>query len=194
MTAGSGIVHSERASDDIAVTSRLHGIQSWLALPLDLEETDPSFIHYPAGELPEAQHGGCTVHVIMGEAYGLRSPVRTYSPTLYLEVEAARGAALALPRTDELAVYVVEGVIAIAGREYREGTLAVAAPSADIVFEASSDSRLMVLGGANLGPRHIWWNFVSSSKERIERAKRDWAEGRFAKVPGDDEFIPLPER
>jgi redox-sensitive bicupin YhaK (pirin superfamily) len=193
MTAGSGIVHSERASDDLAVTSRLHGIQSWLALPSELEETEPSFIHYEATDLPVVGSGGCTVHVIMGDAYGRTSPVRTYSPTLYLEVAAPVGAALALPRADELALYVVAGTVSIEGQHYGEGRLAVAAPGADIVLQAVTAARLMVLGGASLGPRHIWWNFVSSSKERIERAKRDWADGRFAKVPGDDEFIPLPE-
>ena len=194
MTAGRGIVHSERAGDDFAITSRLHGIQSWLALPLELEETEPSFLHYAASDLPVVKSGGCTVHVIMGEAYGSTSPVRTYSPTLYLEVEAPRDTALALPHADELALYVVEGTVSIQGTDYSEGTLAVAAAGADIVLRAATDSRLMVLGGASVGARHIWWNFVSSSKERIERAKRDWTDGRFAKVPGDDEFIPLPER
>jgi redox-sensitive bicupin YhaK (pirin superfamily) len=195
MTAGRGIVHSERASDDLAVTSRLHGIQSWLALPLDLEEMEPGFVHYAAASLPELALGGATMRVIMGAAYGARSPVATYSPTLYLEVRLPAGAELALPNdASERAAYVTEGAVAIGGREYGEGTLAVARTGADVRVRATEPSRLMVVGGEPLGPRHIWWNFVSSSKQRIEQAKRDWAEGRLGKVPGDDEFIPLPDR
>ena len=195
MTAGRGIVHSERASDDLAVTSHLHGIQSWLALPLELEETKPGFIHYPAASLPELTLGGATVRVIMGAAHGARSPVVTYSPTLYLEVRLPAGAELALPNdVSERAAYVTEGVIAVAGQEYREGTMLIARTGADVLLRANVASRVMVVGGEPLGQRHIWWNFVSSSKERIEQAKRDWTEGRMGKVPGDDEFIPLPER
>jgi redox-sensitive bicupin YhaK (pirin superfamily) len=195
MTAGRGIVHSERASDDIAVTSRLHGIQSWIALPLEQEEREPEFIHYPTASLPELQLDGATVRVIIGTAYGARSPVATYSPTLYLEVRLAAGATLALPNdASERAVYVTEGAVTIDGQEYREGTMAVARTGAEVRLRANAPSRVMVVGGEPLGPRHIWWNFVSSSKERIEQAKRDWTEGRYGRVPGDDEFIPLPDR
>ncbi|HVY66465.1 MAG TPA: pirin family protein [Gammaproteobacteria bacterium] len=195
MTAGRGIVHSERASDDIAVTSHLHGIQSWIALPLELEEMEPGFIHYPKASLPELALGGATVRVIMGEAYGARSPVTTYSPTLYLEVGMPAGAELALPSdVAERAAYVAEGAVTIADRAYAEGTLAVARTGTPITLRASTASRVMVVGGEPLGQRHIWWNFVSSSKERIEQAKQDWAAGRMGKVPGDDEFIPLPDR
>jgi hypothetical protein len=195
MTAGRGIVHSERASDDLAVTSRLHGIQSWLALPTEQEEMVPSFIHYDAAALPQAVIGGATVRVIMGTAYGRTSPVLTHSPTLYFEAVLPAGAELAMPTTvSERAVYVVAGRISIADRAYGEGTLAVAQTGADVRLRAVDESRIMVLGGEPLGPRHIWWNFVSSSQERIEIAKRDWTEGRMGKVPGDDEFIPLPDR
>ena len=195
MTAGRGIVHSERASDDISVTSHLHGIQSWIALPLDREEMEPSFIHYPTASLPELKLGGATVRVIMGSAYGERSPVVTYSPTLYLEVRLNAGADLELPRdANERAVYVVEGTISIDGQPYREGTMAVARTGADVRLRADGPSRVMAVGGEPVGPRHIWWNFVSSSKERIEQAKRDWTAGRIGKVPGDDELIPLPDR
>ena len=195
MTAGRGIVHSERASDDLAVTSHLHGIQSWLALPLDLEEMEPGFIHYPTASLPELNLGGATVLVIMGAAYGARSPVATYSPTLYLEVRLPAGAELTLPNdASERAAYVTEGAVTIAGHEYTEGKLAVARTGADVRLRANAPSRVMVVGGEPLGRRHIWWNFVSSSKERIEQAKRDWAESRMGKVRGDDEFIPLPEQ
>ncbi len=195
MTAGSGIVHSERASDDIAVTSHLHGIQSWLALPLELEEMEPGFIHYPTASLPELTQGGATVRVIMGAAYGARSPVATYSPTLYLEVRLPAGAELALPNdVSERAAYVTEGTVTVEGQQYREGTMLVARTGAVVRLRASAPSRVMVVGGEPLGRRHIWWNFVSSSNERIEQAKRDWAESRLGKVPGDDEFIPLPDR
>ena len=195
MTAGRGIVHSERASDDLAVTSRLHGIQSWLALPVDLEEMKPGFIHYPAASLPELTLDGTTVRVIMGEAYGARSPVATHSPTLYLEARLAAGSELMLPdHMSERAAYVTEGAVNVAGQEHREGTMLVARVGADVRLRATVPSRVMVVGGEPLGQRHIWWNFVSSSKERIEQAKRDWAESRMGAVPGDDEFIPLPER
>jgi len=195
MTAGRGIVHSERASDDLAVTSRLHGIQSWLALPLEHEEMEPGFIHYPTTSLPELSLGGATVRVIMGAAYGARSAVATYSPTLYLEMRLPAGTELALPKdVSERAAYVVEGAVTVAGVEYRDGAMLVARTGADVRLRASVPSRVMVVGGEPLGPRHIWWNFVSSSKERIEQAKRDWTENAMGKVPGDDEFIPLPER
>jgi len=195
MTAGRGIVHSERASDDIAVKSRLHGIQSWLALPLDLEEMEPGFVHYSTASLPELNVGAATVRVIMGTAYGARSPVATYSPTLYLEARLPAGSELALPNdVSERAAYVTEGAVSIEGEEHGEGTMVVARTGATVLLRASETSRVMVVGGEPLGPRHIWWNFVSSSKERIEQAKRDWAEGRMGKVPGDDEFIPLPDR
>lgn len=195
MTAGRGIVHSERASDDLAVTSRLHGMQSWIALPVDLEEMEPSFIHYPASGLPELELDGCTVRVIMGKAYGVDAPVLTYSETLYAELRLPQGAALTvLDETPERAVYVVSGKLEIDGHEYGEGTLAVLRKGAEAPLRAIAETRAMLLGGTSLGTRHIWWNFVSSRAERIEQAKRDWVDMRFGRVPGDDEFIPLPER
>lgn len=194
MTAGHGIVHSERAND-VSKEQPLHGIQSWLALPIELEEIEPTFLHYPASSLPERVIEGCTVRLIMGSAYGLDSPVLTYSPTLYFEAALPAGAKLSvLDEADERAVYVVSGRIGIGADDYAEGTLAVLKPGVDAPLAAASAARVLVIGGAPLGRRHIWWNFVSSSEERIERAKRDWAEGRIGKVPGDDEFIPLPER
>ncbi len=193
MTAGRGIVHSERAGDDLAVTSRLHGIQSWIALPLDLEEMEPTFLHYPASSLPERSIDGCTVRVIMGSAYGLQSPVLTYSPTLYFEATLPQGGALAvLDEAPERAVYVVSGRVAIGDDTYGEGTLAVLRAGSTVPLRAETETRAIVIGGAPVGPRHIWWNFVSSSEARIERAKRDWAEMRMGNVPGDDEYIPLP--
>jgi len=196
MTAGRGIVHSERASErDLPVTSRLHGIQSWTALPLESEEMEPSFIHYAASTLPEIEVNGCRVTVIMGAAFGERSPVATYSPTLYLEVRMPRGASFVLPAgAAERAAYVVSGAVGVGEREHRDGMLAVMRAGATPTLAAAEDSRVMVIGGEPVGTRHIWWNFVSSSKERIERAKLDWVSGRIGKVAGDDEFIPLPER
>jgi redox-sensitive bicupin YhaK (pirin superfamily) len=194
MTAGRGIVHSERASEDLNRTSRLHGIQSWMALPLEQEEMEPSFIHYPAATLPELVIDGCTVRLIMGSAYGETSPVATYSPTLYLELRLPLGARFTLPQEHaERAAYVVTGAVQIDGGTYTEGTMVVARPHAEVQLTATAASRVMVIGGDAVGARHIWWNFVASSKERIERAKRDWVEGRMGKVPGDEEFIPLPE-
>jgi redox-sensitive bicupin YhaK (pirin superfamily) len=193
MTAGRGIVHSERAAGDLAVTSRLHGVQSWIALPLELEEMEPTFLHYPASSLPERSIEGCSVRVIMGSAYGLLSPVLTYSPTLYFAATVPQGGALAvLDEAPERAVYVASGRVAIGDAVYGEGTLAVLRAGSTVPLRAEDEARVIVVGGAAVGPRHIWWNFVSSSEARIERAKRDWAEMRMGRVPGDDEFIPLP--
>ncbi|MEL7448779.1 MAG: pirin family protein [Pseudomonadota bacterium] len=194
MTAGRGIAHSERAGQDLNETSSLHGIQSWMALPLDEEEREPAFVHYPASEIPEVEVGGAIVRVIMGEAFGAVSPVHTYSPTLYLELEMPAGSALDLPsHVPERALYVVSGEVSIAGETFEEGQMAVLSAGPDVPLAAASDSRVMAIGGDAVGERHIWWNYVSSSSERIESAKADWKEGRFDKVPGDDEFIPLPE-
>ncbi len=193
MTAGRGIVHSERAGEDLHTTSRLHGIQSWMALPLDDEECVPDFTHYPADSIPGFEHRGTAIRVIIGSAFGHQSPVRQYAPTLYLECRMPAGGALQLPReTEELAVYVVSGEIRLGDRRIGEGLMAVACEDSGLQIEAAADSLLMVIGGARLGERHIWWNFVSSSRQRIEQAKDDWRENRFTGVPGDDEFIPLP--
>ncbi len=194
MTAGRGIVHSERASDDLEATSRLHGLQSWIALPLELEEMEPSFLHYPAASLPERDFDGCKLRAIIGNAYGMQSPVLTYSPTLYLEASLPAGGELVLlDEAQERAVYVVSGRVMIGDAGYAEGTLAVVREGATPKLRASGATRLVVIGGAPVGPRHIWWNFVHSSEERIERAKQDWAAMRMGTVPGDDEFIPLPD-
>jgi len=194
MTAGRGIVHSERAGDDLHTSSRLHGIQSWIALPTVLEEIEPGFLHYPASSLPQIELVDCTVRVIMGAAFGHTSPVKTYSATLYLECLLQAGAELTLPgHHEELALYVVSGEISVEEQNYPGGVMAVAAAGKSVQLKAGADSRVMVIGGDTLGPRTVWWNFVSSSRDRIERAKQDWKEGRFDLVPGDDEFIPLPE-
>jgi redox-sensitive bicupin YhaK (pirin superfamily) len=194
MTAGSGIVHSERAGDDLNETSRLHGIQSWMALPDDDEECEAAFHHYPAEDLPGLDIDGVSVRVIIGEAYGHASPVHAYSSTLYLECVMPKGSELTLPDAyDEIAAYVVSGGITIDGRSFGEGVMAVASAGAAMTLTAEAESRVMVIGGEPLGERHIFWNFVSSSKARIEQAKSDWRERKFGEIPGETGFIPLPD-
>ncbi|TGD73363.1 pirin family protein [Mangrovimicrobium sediminis] len=194
MVAGSGIVHSERAGSDLDTTSHLHGIQSWIALPVAQEEIDAAFTHYAAGDLPELSLAGARVRIIMGEAYGESSPVQTFSRTLYLDIEMQAGAELALPEGEaELAFYVVEGSVEVDAETVQAGVMAIACPEQRVQLRALESSRVMVIGGDNIGPRQLFWNFVSSRPERIEQAKQDWRDKRFAMVPGDDEFIPLPE-
>ena len=195
MTAGRGIVHSERSPADAREHgARMHGIQSWVALPGDAEECDPAFVHYPASALPGRDADGVRLRVIAGEAYGLRSPVECASPTFYVEAHLSAGATLAMPDGyRERALYVVDGAVEIAGRAFGESAMPVFAEGADVNVRATCDTHLMLLGGEPLGERQIWWNFVSSRAERIEQAKADWKAQRFEKVPGETEFIPLPE-
>ena len=194
MTAGRGIVHSERAGDDLNEDSRLHGIQSWMALPDRAEEADPAFVHYPADGLPELELEGVHVRVIIGAAYGHESPVMVPSPTLYLDCRMPAGTQIELPEGNrELAAYVVSGSVDVDQEGIGEGVMVVASKGSSLRLVAQQDSHLMVIGGDPVGHRHIWWNFVSSSKARIEQAKDDWREGRFDRVPDEEEFIPLPE-
>jgi redox-sensitive bicupin YhaK (pirin superfamily) len=196
MTAGRGIVHSERTSAEVSATEhRVHGIQSWVALPLDDAETEPSFCHHPADSLPEITQRTTTLRLIAGSAYGHTAPVKTFSKMFYIDAPLPAGGSVTLPDDhEERAVYVADGAVTIAGDTYTAGNMVAVAPGADIAVEGIEGSRTMLLGGEPIdGQRNIWWNFVSSSKERIEQAKDDWASGRFEKVPGDDEFIPLPE-
>lgn len=194
MTAGKGIVHSERAGSDLDKLAALHGIQSWMALPSDLAEMEPAFEHIPAASLPRFDVDDAHVCVIMGEAYGHTSPATAYSPILYLDCELPKGAVLDLPDTySELAVYVVGGSVGIDDDSYPGGVMAVACSDRQITLAAHEDSRVMVIGGDSVGKRKLWWNFVATSPERLEQAKQDWKAGRFGSVPGDDEFIPLPE-
>jgi redox-sensitive bicupin YhaK (pirin superfamily) len=196
MTAGRGIVHSERSgADSRKAGAVVHGIQSWVALPTELEETEPAFQHVARKSLPELSLPGARVRVIAGEAFGATSPVKVLSPLFYVEARLDAGAELALPEEHaERAAYVVEGSVAVDGQPVGPETMAVAETGAHATICALQDSRVMLLGGAPVGKRYIWWNFVSSSEERIERAKREWKAGEFPKVPGDDvEFVPLPE-
>jgi redox-sensitive bicupin YhaK (pirin superfamily) len=196
MTAGRGIAHSERSPASARQGSEaMFGIQSWIALPRHHEETDPSFQHFGAATLPVVEDGGCRARVIAGSAFGRTSPVGMLSEWFYVEVALAQGASAPLdPDHEERAVYVVEGEVEIAGDRFEGPRLLVFRPGDRITIRALRASRMMWLGGAALeGPRYIWWNFVSSRKERIEQAKEDWTTGRFERVPGETEFIPLPE-
>jgi len=194
MTAGRGIVHSERSDDNLDRVSRLHGIQAWMALPRKLEECDPDFTHYPASSLPGFEQDGVSIRVIMGEMSGHESPVLQTVPTLYLECHLKTGAVLSLPDNyDEIAAYVVVGELRIGQTMVAEGLMVVAAAGETMRLEATCDSHVMIVGGAKFGKRHLWWNYVSSSQQRIEQAKQDWRENRFDAVPGESEFIPLPD-
>lgn len=195
MTAGRGIVHSERtAPDQRAQGAHLHGIQAWVALPLHAEDTEPSFHHHPAPTLPDISRHGVNLRLIAGHAFGQHAPVATYSDLFYLDALFTADAALELPpEYTEQAFYVVEGAASVGDRRFGPGTLVLLKPERVVTVQAGAGTRLMLLGGEPLeGERHIWWNFVSSSPERIEQAKDDWAAGRFAPVPGESESIPLP--
>lgn len=198
MTAGRGIVHSERtAPADLSRIRKVFGIQSWVALPKRHEETAPAFDHIAAHELPVIDDRGISARVIAGSLYGVTSPVKTQSDLFYADVQMAAGTALPLPvEHEERGVYVAEGAIDSAGQQFEEGRLLVFRAGDAITLRARTNARIMLLGGEPMdGPRFIWWNFVSSSKERIEAAKDDWKHARFAIVPGDEkDFIPLPEK
>lgn len=196
MTAGKGIVHSERTPTLQRSTGQsVYGIQSWVALPKVHEDTTPGFEHVSAAALPILEDHGCRVRVVAGSIYGATSPVKTHSDLFYADVRLDPGARLPLP-TDhvERGVYIAEGSIEVAGEVHEAGRLVVLHPRDPIVVSSTQGARFMMLGGEPMdGPRYIWWNFVSSSKEKIEAAKQDWARARFRIVPGDEkEFIPLP--
>ena len=207
MVAGKGIVHSERERPEVnEVEHRLHGLQLWLALPEKDEETDPAFYHYPGEDLPVVKVGsesdGVAVRVMMGAAYGVTSPVKTHANTLYIEADLKQGQSLALPEADERGLYLVAGKVEARDNSGQASEavlidkhhLAVLSENADVQITALEDTRLALIGGENIGPRHLFWNFASSSKERIEQAGQDWKNGKFPKIPGDEvEFIPLPE-
>jgi redox-sensitive bicupin YhaK (pirin superfamily) len=195
MSAGLGIVHSERTPAAARASgAHVHGIQSWVALPDGEEDGEPTFVHYPASTLPGRMADGVALTVIAGEAFGLKSPVATRWPTLYVHVQMATDATLQVPPDHaERAAYVVEGELIIGEVRVTAGELAVMDPGVTITLRACGNVRAMLLGGARFPtPRHIWWNFVSSSEERIARAKERWKRREFPAVPGESEFIPLP--
>lgn len=193
MTAGKGVTHSERSPDiERAAGHPLYGIQSWVALPQAYAEVEPNFHHHAAADIPVIEQGGARLSLIAGSAYGKTSPVKVYSETVYLIGDLAAGAKIALPQTGELAVYVVSGAARVEETVLAEGQMAVLSGAASLASD--SGAKVVILGGAPLdGPRTIWWNFVSASPERIEQAKADWKAGRFDPVPGETEFIPLPD-
>jgi redox-sensitive bicupin YhaK (pirin superfamily) len=196
MTAGRGISHSERFEDPAAFAGDgLELLQSWVALPEAFEEAEPAFNSYPVQALPEAQAAGVWMRLIAGHAFGLRSPVRTHSPLFYVHARMSDGSQAGLPDEHvERAAYVVSGSLEFEGSAFRPGQMLVFAPGSRPILRATAPCTVMLLGGEPLGLRHIWWNFVSSRKERIEQAKADWKAGRIALPPNDrSEFIALPE-
>jgi len=199
MTAGRGIAHSERTGAAVrAAGHRMHGIQSWIGLPQADEEATPAFQHFAAADLPERNDKNVTLRLIAGAAFGLTSPVKTFSPIFYADARFAPGGALHY-RADheERALFVIDGEVQTGGIEvHGPGAMLALEKDEEISLYADGPARVMLLGGAKLdGERHIWWNFVSSSMKRIERAKQEWRDGKFGLIPGDDqEFIPLPEQ
>ncbi|HXS05761.1 MAG TPA: pirin family protein [Rhizomicrobium sp.] len=201
MTAGRGIAHSERTGPDLRARGhRLHGIQTWVGLPQKDEQTDPHFQHFAASQLPEQEDKGVMLRMITGEAFGLTSPVKTFSPIFYAEARfQPTGSFTVTAEHEERALFIVEGELQVGGSQGVEvhgaGAMLFLEPREIVTLFADAPARVMLFGGAPLdGPRHLWWNFVSSSKARIEAAKSDWQAGLFGKIPGDDqEFIPLPE-
>jgi redox-sensitive bicupin YhaK (pirin superfamily) len=198
MTAGRGIAHSERTGEAVrAAGHRLHGIQSWVGLPQADEEAPPEFHHVGVADLPERDDKNVTLRLIAGSAFGLAAPVKTFSPIFYADARFAAGGALHFAAEhEERAFFVIDGEVQTGAAEvHGSGALLALDKDEEITLYAGAPARVMLLGGARLdGERHIWWNFVSSSRERIERAKQEWRDGRFGLIPGDDkEFIPLPE-
>jgi redox-sensitive bicupin YhaK (pirin superfamily) len=198
MTAGRGIAHSERTGEAVrAQGHRMHGIQSWIGLPQADEEAPPAFQHFGVDDLPDRNDKNVTMRLIAGSAFGLASPVKTFSPIFYADARFAPGGALHYTAEhEERAFLVIEGEVQTGGIEvHGPGAMLALDKDEEITLYANAPARVMLLGGARLdGERHIWWNFVSSSRDRIERAKREWRDGTFGLIPGDDkEFIPLPE-
>ena len=197
MVAGRGIVHSERQRDEVkSKGNSLEGLQLWLALPEADEEMEPEFHHYDAADIPAVEVDSVPIRVLIGTAYGATSPVKTFAETLYVEAALKAGQSLVLPDgAQERAVYVASGKLSVRDSVIDALSMAVFSTESGVSVTAVEDTRIAIIGGERLSSRHIWWNFVSSSKERIEQAKRDWKSGAFPKVPGDEmEFIPLPER
>jgi hypothetical protein len=195
MTAGRGIVHSERTPDDLRTrTRRSHGLQLWVALPAALEEAEPDFAHTPADAIPALEVGGARLRVLVGAAFGAVSPVQAASPTLFIDARLAAGDAFPVPPAEERALYGVDGPFELDGATIPAHTMVVLAAGEEPLVSAAAEVRVALVGGAPLGPRFMWWNFVSSRQARIEQAAEQWAAGGFPPVPGETEFIPLPQR
>ena len=194
MTAGRGIVHSERTPDDLrGVVRRSHGLQLWAALPAGHEEDAPSFSHTPASAIPEAAVQGAQVRVLIGSAFGCSSPVPTLSPTLYVDMQLPGGTELRVPAAaPERALYCIDAAFMLDGQLVQPGVMVLLPEGHEPRLQAAQGARVMMIGGEPLGHRFMWWNFVSSRKDRIAQAADDWAAQRFESVPGETEFIPLP--
>lgn len=196
MTAGKGIVHSERATPEQATQPhRMHGLQAWVALPNEAEENDPAFAHHGPEDLPTYEAGGLWARLIAGHAFGAEAKVKTHSPLFYIHWEMQPGTVTSMPSGhSERAAFVVDGEVEIDGQTFGAGQMVVFTKGSEPVLKAKVKSTVAALGGEPVGQRYIWWNLVSSSQDRIEQAKADWAAGRMTLPPGDDhDFIPLPE-
>jgi len=195
MTAGRGIVHSERTGPETRRQGHtLEALQLWVALPEEEQQSEPFFSHYDESELPQLVKEKAKIRVMIGEAFGVKSVVKTHSPTLYAEVQLEPGGKVVLPEhIEERAVYVVAGQLKARETILKQHMMAVFTQDSDIELEATEPCRLVIVGGAPLGKRTVWWNLVSSRKDLIEKAKQDWRESKFPEVPGETEFIPLPE-
>ena len=198
MTAGRGIVHSERSPADFRASGgHVNGIQVWVALPEEHEDTTPSFVHHPSDTLPEFNVDEISIKLLIGSFLNFKSPVQTHSPLFYYELKMPKGSALKIPPQAETAAYVVDGKITVDGVDVEQYSMAVSKKCQPLFLEAGTNSRVMILGGEPVGERFIYWNLISSSKEKLEAAKKNWADGpgspQFGKISGDDsEYIPLP--
>jgi len=196
MSAGRGIVHSERSPEHLLEeTHALAGLQVWVALPKQHEQTAPSFVHYSVSSLPVLEEQGVSVRVVAGECFGLRSRLDTLSPLFYADIALAPGGRIKIDADYvERALYLVSGSVMIDGEEYEDKQMLVLKPGAEIIVSSHYGADLVAVGGEPLdGPRHVWWNFVASDRDLIEQAKEDWRNGQFGQVPGDSEYIPLPQ-
>ncbi|MEL6320360.1 MAG: pirin family protein [Cyanobacteria bacterium J06626_14] len=195
MTAGRGISHSERSPDaERAVESKLHGIQTWVALPDEVEEVEPSFYHHPASDIPNWESNSVVIALILGQSHGYISPVKTFSPMLYLDLQFSPEGRFDLTADySERAIYSVTDGLMLNGQSVGPYRLVILEPNQTVTITASGHGRCIVIGGEPLGKRHKWWNFVSSRLDRIEQAKQDWRDGKFGQVPEETEWIPLPE-
>lgn len=197
MTAGKGVVHSERVSDaSVTAGEKLVGVQTWVALPEKYEEIDPSFAHHKAGELPEIEAEGVWAKIILGDIFGKQSPVETLGDPVYADCHLQNNSILKIPAgIEERSIYILSGAVVANGQKFIAGTMVVFEAGKEAVFTAEGETHLMIIGGARLDkPRFMWWNFVATSQERIEQAKKDWRERAFPLIPDDaEEFVPLPE-
>jgi hypothetical protein len=194
MVAGRGIVHSERTGPELrAAGHTLHGLQLWLALPDDLQECEPAFYHHVADSIPARYEDGVSIRVMIGEAFGLLSPVKRFASSLYAEVKLKAGASLQLPAIPEIAVYVVSGTVTLKDEKLERHQMSVIDNPSSGLLAAVNDSHIIVIGGVPVGERFIWWNFVSNNRQRIQQAKQQWQRQEFEPVPEETEFIPLPD-